>query len=465
MEWITLAAVLIPALGVLLDLRSSRIFTLRSFVSILFLLEYGGQALKLHFSSYFPSDLYASGTFTLPYAPKAILLGLAAYIIFLVAYSGFAAVFVRRPPPVQAAAARFFDRHWHWATRLCLAVVTSIAIAAGFVQIYQRIRAAGGLTQFLLTAYQYRVGTVTEGASQNAVVGLANVVAGTALGFIVLWALAWAAGKLTWVDKLFVLSAGALLIARQGATMSRGTLIFTVVGLVGAWLTQRRVPFRRIVAAGILILVLLLGINWVHQYLYYLTGGWDRKGFVESTGMLLGAQGHVFTLGHVLYTVEYGGQSLRGQGLIESVLFFVPRLIWHDKAPGDAYGTYLVQRWAALPMSYQMAITAPGEFYAHFGYAGLIGMVIYGALYAYFDTWRLRGPILRSAFFGMLLSRVLVDIGMGISALSITLFVCATFIVLSVLAVLCGDILEGETAGVRSRFARLRRNTPVPDAP
>jgi hypothetical protein len=453
---VTTAAVLVPILGLLFDMKTTRVFSLRAFVSTLMLLEYGGQALKLSFRTGFILDFYYAGEFTRDYAAPAIWLGLLAYVLFFVAYSAVAPLFRRNVAARDRASETFFRLHWSPLTRLCLMGATTLSIIVGFVQDYQRVRAAGGLARFILNAYQFRVGTSTEGAAGNAVVGLSNVIGGLAMGFIVVWTIAWAAKKLVWQDKLFVLFAGFFLLARQAAAMARSMVIFTIVGITGAWLTQRRVPFRKIVAVGLVLVIILLGVNWIHQYMYYLTAGWNLMGFTDATGALLAAQGHVWTFGHELYTLDYGGQPLHGRGLLESVLFFVPRVLWHNKAPIDQYGTTLVQGWANLPTSSQMAITLPGELYVHFGYYGMLGMLLFGAFYGALDSWAFRNPVLQSAFYGMLLSRVLVDMGMGVSAFSITLFECALFVAICWVTIYMGDALDSVVSSVGWRFGRKR---------
>jgi uncharacterized PurR-regulated membrane protein YhhQ (DUF165 family) len=81
-------------------------------------------------------------------------------------------------------------------------------------------------------------------------------------------------------------------------------------------------------------------------------------------------------------------------------------------------------------MVYQMAVTAPGEQIAHFGYLGLFGMLLYGLIYAVLDTLHYGGPVARSALFGLLVPRVLVDIGMGVSAFSNSLLTAGGFVLL-----------------------------------
>jgi hypothetical protein len=137
---------------------------------------------------------------------------------------------------------------------------------------------------------------------------------------------------------------------------------------------------------------------------------------------LLAPHGHIYTLASIVSRADSGAPLLGGEGFVESFFFFVPRAVWLTKAQSVDFGTLLVQGWAGLPTSYQMAVTMVGELFAHFGLIGIAGMTLFGALYAGLDSLANRGPIEQAGFYGLLLARVLSDSGMGLSALAMTIF-------------------------------------------
>src|SRR5213075_1907796 len=101
------------------------------------------------------------------------------------------------------------------------------------------------------------------------------------------------------------------------------------------------------------------------------------------------------------------------------------------KAPFSDSGTILVQNWAGFPDAYQIAITNVGELIAHFGYAGLIGLFVYGLLYRFLDSFRWRSVELRIGLYCLMLPRTFADLGMGLSAVSISLFNLGVFFALT----------------------------------
>lgn len=445
-----LLALFASAIVLLIQMRRGKFFTLLTFYSILFMLENAGAAVKALLPGIFPDFASLTSENPLPWVPRALTLSLIGYLLFLYGY--VIVTFLARGSGERkdALAERWFNRWWTPGFKFFLAIITAFAIAVGFIQHWARIRAAGGIVVFLATAYTHRFGTATEGTADTIVVVLANLVAGSAVPLVLLWMFAWLRGRLNGFDKLIVSGFILILMLRQWSTMFRAVLFFTVLSFVAAYISERRLKMTKLVLIGAAIFGVLVGVNFVHLYLYYLTAGWSRQGLVESMAQFLAPHGHIYSLSHVVAKLHGGAPGLGGTGFLESMFFFVPRVIWQTKLESNLSGTLLVQAWADLPTHYQMAVTAVGEWMAHFGYAGIAAMALFGALYAAFDSFADRGPVARAALFGVLLSRVLADAGMGLSAIFISIF--------------CLLIFLGELVAAQSATWCFRRLISVPRA-
>jgi hypothetical protein len=294
--------------------------------------------------------------------------------------------------------------------------------------VFQRVSYTGGIEDYLARLYQLRFGTFAESPEENAFIAVAGVLSLCGIGFLGLAMLAWIRGQLTiWEKFTFSLLAVLLFLAFAASTF-RGTMFFGIISLIAVYDSERRIgPLTLATCAG-LLLCFLIALNYAHQYLYYLTAGWDYSTLTNSLHWLLAPHGHFETLAWVLDASDHTSNPLFGQGWTESILFFLPRLLWVAKAPTSDFGTLLVQSWAGLPDWYQMAITDVGELIAHFGYIGMVGMVVYGWLYARLDSFWDRTDELRCALFCILLPRVLAGAGMGLSATAISLFTLLLFL-------------------------------------
>jgi hypothetical protein len=207
----------------------------------------------------------------------------------------------------------------------------------------------------------------------------------------------------------------------------RGAVIIFFVSLIAIYDDNKSIkPFSLFKILTIILFFLFL-LNFYHYYMYYLTAGWVHRDFGETLQYLLAPHGHLKTLS-LIYKPYQDIVFLHGETILESIFFFIPRFIWESKAV--LYGTGIVQEWAGLPTWFQMAPTAIGELYAHFGYVGIVGMILYGALHSYFDTYRFGDLIDKALFYGLLLPKVLTHSGMGISAVMITIFQACLFIFL-----------------------------------
>jgi oligosaccharide repeat unit polymerase len=398
-------------------LRGS-LFSLVTVYSSIFALEnVGGTFLALLPNSASPGVLLEENVVI-----NTLIVALGGYILFLAGY------FARPRPSAESerkrrdlAHAKFFANTWNQRYSSALFALMAVTIAAGFVQEVQRISAAGGFQEFVNNAFKFRFGTFAETDDQNVLLGLANLFSGSALGLAGLGILAWLKGKLTFAQKAALSFLLVLLLFRQWASMFRAVLFFTFVAFFAVYYSERRVSPGKLAVFAIVGLLTLFAINYIHQYLYFLTADWSQQTLTEATSRLVAPHGHFQSLSLILGVREASGATLGGEGLLESVFFFVPRAIWHTKALSTAFGTGLVQDWAGLPTAYQMAITNVGELIAHFGYIGMLGMVLYGLLYRFLDSLATRSPDLQIAVHCVLLPRVLADLGMGVSAVSNTL--------------------------------------------
>lgn len=423
-----LCSLLIGGAVIAVQLVRHRMFSMLTFAAGLFLLESAGGALKALMPDVFPDYSANDASNPLPYVPHALMMYIVGFILFIYGYAIITWLLRVNKQHRENVTDEYFKRVWTPSYRILLILVTLFALATGFVQQFQRVRSVGGLADFKETAFQHRWGTATEGAGETAVVVMANLASGSAVAFAVIWLIAWLRGRLTLIEKLGVFSFIVVLILRQWSTMFRATLFFTFLSLFAAYAAERRMKMKPLIIAGLILAVVFIGVNFIHLYLYHLTAGWDEPSLIASLGVFLAPHGHLYTLGAIVGTEASDVPHLEGRGMTENIFFFIPRSIWQSKLSSDLYGTVPVQEWAGLPTHYQMAVTGIGEMIAHFGYFGIVMMVLFGMLYGVFDSFVERSVELRAALFGVLLSRVLPDIGMGVSAICITIVCTALFL-------------------------------------
>jgi len=242
----------------------------------------------------------------------------------------------------------------------------------------------------------------------------------------------WLKGKLGRPEKALVLVRLVVWMLRQWSTMFRATLFFTFASMIAIYNSEKPFKLSHFALMSVGAAVLLIVFNFIHLYLFYLTADWDYQSFGETLTLLATPHGHFQQLAQVLTAHNSSLELLHGHGFLESVFFFVPRLVWTTKAPFSDYGTMLVQNWAGFPDTYQIAITNVGELIAHFGYVGLIGLFAYGLLYRFLDSFRWRSVELRIGLYCLMLPRTFADLGMGLSAVSISLVSLGVFIALAI---------------------------------
>jgi hypothetical protein len=184
------------------------------------------------------------------------------------------------------------------------------------------------------------------------------------------------------------LTAGAL----AAATLLRGSVLVLFIGCAFAvgirpGLTTR-VPVRdavtlrrlsnKIVVIGVAVFILATVVRnevtaWVWEYL-----DGEPPTVVEQIAQL--ARGETL-VGVASIMDHYGreGPFLNGKTIVDMLLLPVPRSIYQSKPTW--YGIDDITRGMGWPPSTQSAVGMPGELYANFGYAGIVGMLVFGALF------------------------------------------------------------------------------------
>ena len=380
-----------------------KIFSILSFWSFIFLLEAVGGSIKfgIHLDD-----------FDIDSIRLAMVVGayLASYVVFLFGYyigriTGF--IWISNLRSRSYSYERKYVLRWNMLFALLFA-----SVCLQLVQTYQRILAAGGLFSYLSSMYLYRFGTMTEGAGENAIVVLSNLLGGLGLTFAGAGMIFLLLNQANKFQKYLLYFFWFLMFSLAFLSGFRSVAFYVFIAFIGTYVSMRPADFSKIGVMIIFLIILLSGINFLHQYMYFLTADWDFQEFAESLG-----------------NTSRSSESLYGKNLLEAIFFFIPRFIWESKA--SEYGTTIVQIWAGLPDNYQVATTAYGEMIAHFGYIGLFGIIPIGMVHGWFEFMRSGNPIWRSAYYCLILPRILVHAGMGIGALSITLYQIALLYVLS----------------------------------
>lgn len=413
---IALPATILPFLIITDSVLKGKYFTILTIYSSIYLLEcLGGIS-----ASAATDNAIITRTASVSQLFDVVFVYFFGYVAFLVGYYVTYRRYMIRFSKMDSSPSiyRLVSQYW-----IFLFLIICIFIACSFVMVFQRIQTAGGLKLYISTMYQYRFGTFTEDSQSNALVVLANIFGSLSLplvsiGYILIW-INPIYRKYRHVIYFFM----SIIFFHAFLTNFRSVMFFTVLTFVMIYDHMYHIKLKKFVRWSLILLCFLLVINFYHQYMYYKTAGWEYAGVVESIGKLISPQGHLATLDSVLLAAEAG--QIGGEGIIESVFFFIPRFLWKSKL--DSYGTKLVQSWAGLPTAHQMAVTNIGELVAHLGRIGILGMVLYGALHGALETFRYRAVPLQAFLFGVVIPRLLVHLGMGVSAVAITLYELAIF--------------------------------------
>jgi hypothetical protein len=358
----------------------------------------------------------------------ALSLGLAGYVILLVGYHLPSLLPGGNPEAQRAKPAAVPGDDFPPRYRVVLFVATAVMIGLGFIQLALRIQKAGGVAQYLAIAYTLRYGTYADTDVSNAWAVLASLLAAGALPAAALLYIAWMRGKLSGLEKWLLLALTVLLLARQASTAFRAVVVFTLISAFAVYDSERRIGWRKLTVGVALIVVVLVGVNYLHVLLHALTGVGKVTDFGEASQELMAPHAYLETLSGLM-DARSRLQPLEGQGMLTSILFFIPRAIWTAKVPSDQYGTGLVQDWAGLTTTYQMAVTNVGELFVHFGVIGLAALLVWGLIYRWLDDRWWHGLEWRMALLCISVPRVFPDQGMGLSAFMISITSVAWFLI------------------------------------
>lgn len=424
---VILSALSIATFVLFKQFKAGLLFSILTLYTGLFILEFISGAIVAGFYTPLPAkSVYPSDVIL-----KSMLVVFAGYLFYLFGYflksfkNGFHGISTR----VDGGTGEYLENFWSAKFRNLIFFAAFITIMLGFVQFFQRIAHAGGLATFLEVAYSFRFGTYAETEQQNALIVLATLCSRGAIGFLAVLAIAWLYGKLNKSGKIITIGLFALFAVRTLTSASRLPIILPIVSLLALYCYEKKIKTRTILKYGVILAFLIVVLNYLHQYLYYLTAGWDYRTLSQSLFTLV-APLNCFDNLIQIDNASQVTKTLGGAGFLESVFFFVPRFIWETKASSGEYGTMLVQTWAGLPDWYQMAPSDIGELVAHFGYFGIFGMMFYGVVSRIMDDSVSINLEYRVGFYCLLLSRVSVNTAMGISALSVTIIGYLIFIVL-----------------------------------
>jgi hypothetical protein len=354
---------------------------------------------------------------------------LAGYVILLIGYHlpSLAPVIRPRPRPVADAntdAMPDFPVRY----RIILFAMLVVTLALGFIQLALRVQHAGGFAAYLAVAYTLRYGTYADTDAANAWAVLASLMASGALPCAALLYVAWMRGRLSGLEKWLILLLTVVLLARQASTAFRAVVVFTLISAFAVYDCERRVGWKKLAIGAALIMLALVGVNYVHVLLHTLTGFGTTTSFSDASEELMAPHAYLETLTTII-DARSRIDPLNGEGMLTSILYFVPRAVWTSKVPSDAYGTGLVQSWAGLTTTYQMAVTNVGELVVHFGAAGLVAMLPWGFIYRWLDDRWWTGLEWRIVLVCISVPRVFPDQGMGLSAFMISVTSVAGFII------------------------------------
>ncbi|MDB4914157.1 MAG: hypothetical protein JWM95_1801 [Gemmatimonadetes bacterium] len=374
-------------------------------------------------------------------------IALGGYVILLIGYHLPSLIPWARPRRSSVDARPTTATDFPLRYRVVLFLMLALTIGLGFIQLAIRVQHAGGFAAYLAVAYTLRYGTYADTDASNAWAVLASLMAAGALPSAALLYVAWMRGRLSGIEKWLIALLTVVLLARQASTAFRAVVVFTLISAFAVYDSERRVGWRKLAVGGVLIVVALVGVNYVHVLLHTLTGVGTTTSFSDASEELMAPHAYLETL-TTLVDARARLDPLRGEGMLTSILYFVPRAIWTSKVPSDNYGTGLVQGWAGLTTTYQMAVTNVGELFVHFGSIGLVAMLAWGLIYRWLDDRWWHGMEWRIVLLCISVPRVFPDQGMGLSAFMISLTSVAGFIIPLIIA---------------KRLAGLPAQTPAPE--
>ncbi len=393
-------------------LRNGRVITLFNAYLALAIVEFGGGIAKqITYQQTHETNLLVRAT-----EYRCVALGaVAAGYIATISISGLPSSKVARVNMRAILLAR-----WNARVRRRLTLVASILLIVVSSTLLYKIYKVGGISSYLASMYQWRFGTGAD--DENATMWLAA--AGLASMPLAAIAAVLAQVMAVQVDSQKVrLRLGVVVLIQLGLAGLHGRRmgVIAVLGVpLAIWLMQRPPTRRALVGLIAATVVTFIALNWVHYKLYEMTADWDGRSIVETIAISVPPQAHLETLATVL---EYSDMNnpIGINHYINTIGSVVPRLIWEGKPPASESGTLEIQSWSELPTHYQMAVTDVGEAIASLGEYGIATLALLGIVYALFDRCLFAGPIGRAVVIGVCLPRVIVDQGMGASAVVLTI--------------------------------------------
>jgi len=161
----------------------------------------------------------------------------------------------------------------------------------------------------------------------------------------------------------------------------------SAISLVASRVRRRAVGNRLLVAAIGIFLMLSVVRNVLTDW------AWGVEGESSSLSAELIRLFRGDTLVGIASIMRTYGEELAfmgGKTITDMLLLPVPRAIYTSKPAW--YGIDDITRAMGWPTSTQSAVGMPGELFANFGYAGIVGMIVYGASFALFRRLRRSAP-------------------------------------------------------------------------
>lgn len=191
-------------------------------------------------------------------------------------------------------------------------------------------------------------------------------------------------------NPLFLASVVATCLFEFLMTGSRSAPIYVLIWLGMIWmLRERRLPLLRVAALGVTGILLIGLLGQLRR------SGWeadreavegDNSGLVNDALIELQERQRSDPSVGVVGRVMGGEPLLMGESYVGALLFFIPRVIWHDK-PRGAGAIYVSKLYGQGDMSYGIPIGAVAEAFWNFH---VVGVILVFFLYGMFHDWLAR---------------------------------------------------------------------------
>lgn len=304
----------------------------------------------------------------------------------------------------------------HLAPAVAIALLGYIAFTGGYLTLFRRVAPHPALLPTKTASFWVPLGLGFVGQMAGVLQGRATFGSGQvspilsaiqqfASIFFLGWALIWYeyfGGRLVRSQKLllatvFIPMAVVILMLTIGGKM----LAITILGLpaIAYWYTRRRMPWRTILAALLLLVFVIFPIynNYRLQKrdlgtrerlgkTLQVASEWDSSTFyTNSIESFMGRMAVVTSMAAVLRDVPESVEFRRGDTLLLlPISMFIPRILWPDKPnimTGREFGVTF-QLVGGIDRETQIAPTVLADFYWNFHLPGvLIGMFLLGGFY------------------------------------------------------------------------------------